>query len=95
MKNGKLRIVEGGGEPSLLKLRRVDNKDEMFDARDQWTLFYSVKADDYKYGSYPVPTGKWVELIDLPSVFARLSEDGMTIIENGPAFQIIRMAPRR
>lgn len=95
MNNSTLRIEEGNVKPSLLKLRWADNKYEMFDMQDRWTLVYWMKENDYNYSGGIAPTGAWMEWVGMPFTYVQLSDDGKTTQKNGPTFQAILMESRR
>ena len=93
MDGGRLRIVEGSVEASLLKVRRADSKYQIFDMQDKWTLIFTMKTSDYEYGSSPAPTGEWIGGAEASFVYVQLGGDGRTVRKTGPAFQFILMEP--
>ncbi|HSB80469.1 MAG TPA: FHA domain-containing protein [Candidatus Methylomirabilis sp.] len=81
---------ERGFSPSaLLKLRRVGERIEVFEVDDEWKVMFEIKESDYEYKRYVLKSELWVEAMDTPSTYVRISSDGKNILEEGPSFQVV------
>jgi hypothetical protein len=86
--NGVLSLESGLTDNAFLKLRR-EKKGEMFDAPDDWYVLATVKETDYEYKSFPVSSGNWIQVVEAPLQYVKVSSDGKQIVQEGPSFQIV------
>jgi len=87
--NGTLALRVGFTELALMKLRWLQDKAKMFEMEDGWKTIFTLKETDYDYKTYILKSNEWVEALDLPLSYVKLSPDGERIVEEGPAFQIV------
>lgn len=88
MKGGKVILEDGASHVPLLRLRHSREKREMLDVKDDWSLVVTEKVDDYQYKPGVLLSERWVDLLDQPLTYYRLSAD-RSLIEEGPSFQLI------
>jgi tetratricopeptide (TPR) repeat protein len=93
IENNKLSFRAGSSGSAQLRLRRGQDKPEMFGANGEWKVIFTVKETDYEYKTYIVPTGKWAEALDVPLSFVKLSQDEKNIAVEGPVFQVVLFSP--
>jgi hypothetical protein len=89
-----LRLVPGDDPSAVTKLRYDQNNAQFYAAAGAWTTTFEYKKNDHEYERGMAPSGKWIEIKNLPAspAFpAKLSPDGQ--IEKGPAFQVILTTP--
>ncbi len=91
IEGGKFSIEQNVPHTALLKLRHVNKKVEIYEVEDEWSLIFTQKESDYEYKAYSLPPGKWIDAIDLPSTYAKLSPNDGKVLEKGPSFQLIIM----
>jgi hypothetical protein len=87
-----LRVEPGENAAAILALHGGQNPQLRY-AKGEWSVVFQYKKDDYKYGGRLVPAAKWVPIDNLPARFVELSADRKQIVEEGPAFQIVTIAP--
>ena len=85
-----LRIEKGETRSALLKIRRGQQKSELFVAAAEWSVVVVAMEDDYNYRKWYLPMGRWTGYDDLPARLVKPS-DREEILEQGPAFQIVSM----
>jgi tetratricopeptide (TPR) repeat protein len=84
-----IQIQAGDVGSALIKIRRIGQNAELFDSSNEWSVRVVSKEGDYSYREGYLPTGRWIELHDLPACLAKLSPDRKHILQKGPAFQIV------
>lgn len=87
-----LRVEPGENAAAILALHGGQNPQLRY-AKGEWSVVFEYKKDDYEYGGSLVPAAKWVPIDNLPARFVELSADRKQIVEEGPAFQIVKIAP--
>lgn len=88
-----MRIETGDSRSGVLQLRHGQKGPELFVAPGEWSVVFTYKKDDYDYGDSLAPPGKWMTVDNLPGRLIKLSADRKQILEEGPAFQIVTIAP--
>jgi tetratricopeptide (TPR) repeat protein/energy-coupling factor transporter ATP-binding protein EcfA2 len=94
MTGGKLAITRGFSDQAFMQLRWQNGKAQMYKVDDEWRGLFEVKETDYEYKRYSLPAGRWLELIDVPQEYCKLSADGKQITERGPSFQVVLYGER-
>jgi len=61
----------------------------MYDVKDDWQVILTSKESDYEYKSYVLPSGRWVDAMDIPMTYVQLSANGKEILKEGPSFQLV------
>lgn len=89
--NGTVSLKEGFFESALMKLQwnEKDGHPEMFEIPDNWHISFVVKETDYDYKEYFLQDDRWIEALDLPLTYVKLTPDRKSILEEGPSFQIV------
>jgi tetratricopeptide (TPR) repeat protein len=87
-----LRVEPGENAAASLALHGGQNPQLRY-PNGEWSIVFEYKKNDYEYGEHVVPTRKWVPIDNLPARFVKLSADRTRIVEDGPAFQIVTVAP--
>jgi hypothetical protein len=90
--SAELHIEQGENPAAILRLRDQQNQ-ELFSANSEWSVLFESKKSDYEYGEILTPPGKWVPIDNLPARLVKLSADRKKVLEEGPAFQIVKIAP--
>ena len=87
-----LRVEPGENVAAILSLHGGQNPQLRY-ANSEWSVVFEYKKNDHEYGVGLVPAAKWVLIDNLPARFVKLSADRRQIVEEGPAFQIVAIAP--
>ena len=87
-----LRVEPGENVAAILSLHGGQNPQLRY-ANSEWSVVFEYKKNDHEYGVGLVPAAKWVLIDNLPARFVKLSADRRQIVEEGPAFQIVTIAP--
>ena len=91
-----LILASGDDRSAVVKLRYDQKTAQFYAVPGAWTTTFEYKKNDHEYEYGFAPSGKWIEISNLPASPAfpvKLSPDGQKIVEKGPAFQVILTAP--
>ena len=91
-----LRVEPGENAAAILSLHGGQIPQLQY-ANGEWSVIVEYKKNYHEYDADLVPAAKWVLIDNLPPTrsfrFLKLSEDRRQIVEEGPAFQIVKIAP--
>jgi tetratricopeptide (TPR) repeat protein len=83
-----LRIEKGDFGSAQLKIRRSQQKPQLFHAAAGWSVAVLSKVNDYDYRPRILPMREWSDLDSLPASLFKPSADRQKI-EQGPVFQVV------